>query len=129
VFDIPLHRLIIHFPIALTIMVVIYDSWAVYSKRPQLHELTYGLTVWAALAAIAAAVSGLELANNTGIPKGAVTGHAGYGIAASIVITALAILRYSARAREQKGYSIVWLVLAWMAAILVAATAVLGHRL
>jgi uncharacterized membrane protein len=129
VFGIPLHRLLIHFPFALMIIVVIYDSWAVYSKRPALHETTYGLTLWSAVTIIAAVVSGLEVANNTGIPRGAVTGHAGYGIAAAIVVTTLGILRYSARARDQKDYSTVWLVLTWVAAGLVIATAVLGHRL
>jgi uncharacterized membrane protein len=129
VFGIPLHSLLIHFPVALIIIVVIYDSWAVYSKRPHLHDTTHGLTLWAAVAAIASVVSGLELANNTGLPRGIVTGHAGYGVAAAIVVTALGILRYSARAREQKGYQTVWLILGWIAAVLVAVTAVQGHRL
>src|SRR5687767_11267782 len=109
--DIPLHKLIIHFPIALTIIAVIYDSWGVYSDRPKLHETAYGLTLWAAVTALAAVVSGLDSAGGVRISKGAVTGHAGFGIAAAIVIAALGILRYSARAREEKGYRLVWLVL------------------
>lgn len=128
-FDIPLHKLIIHFPIALTIIAVIYDSWGVYSERPQMHETAYGLTLWAAVSALAAVVSGLDLAGNIRISKAAVTGHAGFGIAATIVITALGMLRYSARAREQKGYRQVWLVLAWGAAVLVIAATVTGEKM
>ncbi len=127
--DVELHRLVIHFPIALTLVAVIYDSWAVYSKASHLHETGYGLLMWATLGALASVVSGLELASALRIPKGAVTGHAGYGIAATIVITALGILRYSARARDQKGYKTVWLVLEWAGAALIVAVTFTGHRL
>src|SRR2546425_1974839 len=101
-FDIPTHKLIIHFPIALTVIAVIYDSWALYAKKPELHRASYGLTLWAAVGALAAVGTGLQLAELIRIDKGAVTGHAGFGIASTIVITALAGWRYSAQAREQK---------------------------
>ena len=128
-FDIPTHKLIIHFPIALTVIAVIYDSWALYAKRPELHRTSYGLTLWAAVGALAAAGTGLQLAEIVRIDKAAVTGHAGFGVAATIVIVALAGVRYSAHAREKKGYPIWWFVLEAAAAALIAATAVTGHRL
>ena len=128
-FGIEPHKLINHFPIALALIAVIYDSWAVYSNKPGMHQTGYGLTLWAAIGALAAAVSGLDLAGNNRIPKGAVTGHAGFGIAAAIVITALAVARYSARVREQNGYRTWWLILEWAAAMLVTASALTGHRL
>lgn len=128
-FGVPLHKLIIHFPIALTIIAAIYDSWALYSKRPELHTVGYGLNLWAAVAALAAVVTGLQLAGVTRVAQGAVTGHAGFGIASCIVITTLGILRYSAEAREQYDYRIGWLVLEVGAAVLVSATALMGHRL
>lgn len=126
---IPLHKLLNHFPIALTLIAVIYDSWAVYSRRPEMHQTGYGLTLWAAVGALASVVSGLDLAGGSQYSKGAVTGHAGFGIAFAIVITAVAVVRYSARAREQKGYRIVWLIVEWAAAGLVIATAITGHKL
>ena len=128
-FDIPTHKLIIHFPIALTIIAVIYDSWALYAKRPELHRTSYGLTLWAAVGALAAAGTGLQLAEIVRIDKAAVTGHAGFGVTATIVIVALAGVRYSAHAREKKGYPMWWFVLQAAAAALIAATAVTGHRL
>src|SRR6266446_4718161 len=73
--------------------------------------------------------SGLQLAGVSRIPPGEVTGHAGFGIVSSVVITALAILRYSAQVREQRGYRLPWLVLEIGAAALVLATAVMGHKL
>src|SRR6266705_815529 len=97
-FDIPTHKLIIHFPIALTIIAVIYDSWALYARRPELHRTSYGLTLWAAVGSLAAAVTGLQLAEIVRIDKAAVTGHAGFGVAATIVIAARAGVRYSAHA-------------------------------
>ena len=128
-FDVPIHKFIIHFPIALTIIAAIYDSWALYSKPPELHRTGYGLTLWAAVWALAAVGTGLQLAEAVRIDKGAVTGHAGFGIASTIFIAGLAGLRYSAQAREDKGYQIGWLALEIGATALIIATAVTGHRL
>lgn len=128
-FGIPLHQLIIHFPIALTIVAAVYDSWALYSKNPELHSTGYGLNCWAAVWALAAVVTGLQLAGVTHVDPGVVTGHAGFGIASAIVITTLGILRYSAHAREKMDYRKGWLVLEVLAAILIFATAITGHQL
>jgi len=128
-FDVPIHKLIVHFPIALTIIAVIYDSWGLYAKRTALHSAAYGLTLWAAAGALAAVGTGLQLAEMVHLDKGAVTGHAGFGIASMIVVVALAGLRYSAQAREEGKYRIGWFVLAIGAAVLIIATAVTGHRL
>jgi uncharacterized membrane protein len=128
-FGIPIHKLIIHFPIALTIMALVYDAWALYAKRPALHRTAYGLTLWAAVGALAAAGTGLQLAEMIRLDKGAVTGHAGFALGATIVLAALAGLRYSAQAQEKKEYQIWWLVLQIAAAALVGAAAVTGHQL
>ena len=128
-FGIPLHLLVIHFPIALALIAAIYDSWAIYAKRSQAHEAGYSLTVWAAVGAVASVVSGLDLAGGIRVSKAAVTGHAGFGLMAAIALTALAVMRYASRAREQSEYRIVWLLMEWGAAALIAATAVTGHRL
>jgi uncharacterized membrane protein len=129
VFGVPVHKLLIHFPIALIIIAVLYDSWALYAKKPELHRIGYGLTLWAAIGALAAVGTGVQLAELVRIDKGAVTGHAGFGIASTIVIAGLGGLRYSAQVREQTGYSIGWLIMEVVAAALILATAVTGHRL
>lgn len=128
IFGIPIHKFIIHFPIALTIIALIYDSWAVYTKAPELHRLAYGLTLWAGVGALAAVGTGLQLADMIRIDKGAVTGHAGLAIATTIILAALAGLRYSAQVQE-RSYQIWWLLLQVAAAALIAATAVTGHQL
>jgi len=128
-FGIPIHKLIIHFPIALTIIALIYDSWALYARKPELHRTSYGLTLWATVGALAAAGTGLQLAEMTRLDKGAVTGHAGFAITSTIVLAALAGLRYSAQAQERKQYQTWWLIVGIVAALLIAATAVTGHRL
>ena len=128
-FGIPIHKLIIHFPIALTIMALVYDAWALYAKKPALHRTAYGLTLWAAVGALAAAGTGLQLAEMVRIDKAAVTGHAGFAIGATIVLAALAGLRYSAQAQEKKEYQIWWLVLQIAAAALVGAAAITGLQL
>src|SRR5215471_16573343 len=128
-FGIPIHKLLVHFPIALMIIAAVYDSWALYARKPELHRTGYGLTLWAAVGALAAVGTGLQLAELIRVNKGAVTGHAGFGITATIVIAALAGLRYSAQAQERKDYRIGWLVLEIVAAALIIATAITGHRL
>jgi uncharacterized membrane protein len=128
-FDIPIHKFIIHFPIALTIIAALYDAWAIYSRRPELHRLGYGLTLWTAVAALAAAGTGLQLAEMVRIDKAAVTGHAGFAIAATILLTAVAGVRYSAHAQEKKEYQWWWLLLQAAAAAFIVATAVTGHKL
>jgi uncharacterized membrane protein len=128
-FGIPIHKLIIHFPVALTIIALVYDAWAIYAKKPELHRTGYGLTLWAAVGALAAAGTGLQLAEMVRINKGAVTGHAGFAIGATLLLCAVGGVRYSAQAQEKKGYAIWWLVLQVGAATLVAAAAVTGHRL
>ena len=128
-FGIPIHKLIIHFPIALTIIALAYDSWALYAKRPALHRTGYGLTLWAAVGAFAALGTGLQLAQMVRLDKAAGTGHAGFAIGSTIVLVALAGIRYSAYAQERKEYQIWWLVIQVAAAALIAATAVTGHKL
>ena len=128
-FGIPLHRLIIHFPIALTIIALVYDSWALYTKKPELHKTGYGLTLWAAVGALAAVVTGLQLAQMIRIDKGAVTGHAGFAIGSTILLVAVGGVRYSAQAQERTGYPIWWIILQGAAAALIFATAVTGHQL
>jgi uncharacterized membrane protein len=128
-FGIPIHKLIIHFPIALTSIALVYDCWALYAKKPELHRTGYGLTLWAAVAALAAAGTGLQLSETIRINKGAVTGHAGFAIASTIVLTILGGLRYSAHAQERKPYQIWWIILQITAAALIGAAAVTGHQL
>ena len=128
-FDVPIHKLIVHFPIALMMIAMVYDAWAIYTRKPELHRLGYGLTLWAAVGALGAVGTGLQLAEMIHIDSGAVTGHAGFGITSAIVISALAGWRYSAQAQEQKEYRIGWLVLEITATALICATAITGHRL
>src|SRR5215467_712412 len=128
-FNVPIHKLIVHFPTALMIIATVYDCWALYTKKPELHRTGYGLTLWAAVGALAAIGTGLQLAEMIRIDKGAVTGHAGFAIGTTIVLGALAGVRYSAQAQERKQFQNWWLIIEVAAVALVTATAVTGHRL
>jgi len=130
--DIPLHPLLVHFPIALGVFAFFYDLWAVYAKRPQLHNAGYGLSLWAAVFAVLAAGTGLQLAWLTDAGKGAITGHALFGISTAVVLVAVAVIRYSARARQidaNENYSVLWLVAQAVAAVLVMMAALTGQRM
>ena len=131
--EIPLHSLINHFPIALAVFALLYDGWAVYSRRPEMHDTGYGLSLWAGVLALVSVVTGLQIAGLGGISKGAITGHALYGIATSIVLAAFGLWRYSVRAVQttvkEEEYSMLWLAVQALAALLVLAAAMTGHGL
>lgn len=131
-FDIPLHNLIVHFPIALAIFAFAFDAVAMSSKRPELHDTGYSLSLWAALGAVAAVVTGLQIADLSLSARSALTGHALFGIATGIVLTGFGIWRYSAHNHQEgpdEAYTVLWLILEALGAVLVAITAVMGHRL
>ncbi len=97
-----------------------------------LHDVGYGLSLWAGVSALAAVATGLQIAGLGQIGKGAITGHALFGLSGTIVLAAFALWRYSARARQEgpdESYSPWWLVLQGLAVLLIVATAVTGHRL
>jgi uncharacterized membrane protein len=130
-FDIPLHKLVVHFPIALTVFAFAYDCWAISSKRPELHDTGYGISLWATVSAMLAVVTGLQIASLGEIGKDAITGHALYGISAAIVMAAFGLWRYSARARQEgpEKYPTLWVFIQGLAVLLVIAAALTGHRL
>lgn len=131
-FDVPFHTLINHFPIALAVFAVVFDGWAVYSKRPASHDAGYALSLWAGLLSMVSMVSGLQIAGLGGLSKGAITGHALYGMSTAIVLAAFGLWRYSIRARQpgpEENYSPLWLAIQGLAAVLVLAAAVTGHKL
>src|SRR5437016_6253003 len=99
-FDLPAHPFLVHFPIVLGLFAFLYDLWAVYAKRNMLHETGYSLSLWAALFAFAAAATGLQLSRLSDIGRGAITGHALFGISATVILAAVALIRYSAKARQ-----------------------------
>ena len=112
-FGVQLHKLIIHFPIVLALVAFSYDAWASYSRNSRLHEVGSRLTMFAAASALIATATGFDLAGISGLGSGStVTGHAGFGLVSTIVLLALAALRYSAEARAnfpEKTYSGLWL--------------------
>lgn len=127
-----MHRYIIHFPIALAVFALVYDAWAVSTRRSQLHQAGYGLSLWAALSAMLAVVTGLQIAGLGEISKGAITGHALFGISASITLAGFGLWRYSAKARqegEEESYTTVWLIVQGLAALLVLGAAYTGQNL
>ena len=110
-------------------MALIYDGWAVYSGKRELHQTAYGLSVWAAVTALITIVTGLLQAGVTRTDSAAVTGHSLYGIVGGIVITMVGFARYGAKARRQEGFQTTWLLMEIGAAALIVAAAITGHRL
>jgi len=132
-FGVSLHKLVIHFPIALAVVAFLYDAWGAYSRELRFHSIGSGLLKLAAFSAIIAMGTGLELAGMSGMGSGStVTGHAGIGIATTVILSALGLIRYSAEARSEvrrQAYSPIWLAVEGFAAVLVATTAVIGHSI
>lgn len=131
-FGVPLHKLMVHFPIALAVVALAYDFWASYARNPKLHSTGFSLSLLAAVTAAGATVTGLQASGVTRLDGGLLTGHAGFGITATIVAVGFALWRYSAMARREKPderYSGVWLFIQLLAVILILLAAITGHRL
>jgi len=130
-FDVPLHFLIVHFPIALTVMAAVLDVRAFVGKRPEQHRTGYALILWAAAGAALAMLTGLQLLGDRRQSSGA-TFHAASGLITGLVLIAVSMIRYSAEAREHetaKAKLEPWLVLEVFAALAVIVTALTGHRM
>ena len=131
-FDIPIHRLIVHFPIALTLVALSYDMRALYLKRPDLHDIGYKLSLWSAGSAILAIATGFSRAGALGLDSGALAGHTGFAISAGLVLTGFAVLRYTASAgagTNSRYYPAVWSAVQLLGFLLIAASAITGHGL
>jgi len=130
-FDVPLHFLLVHFPIALTIMAAVIDVRAFLTKRAEQNRTGYTLILWAAAGAAMAMLTGLQLLGDRRQSSGA-TFHAASGLISGLVLIAVSMIRYSAKAREQettKSALEPWLVLEVFAALAVIVTALTGHRM
>jgi uncharacterized membrane protein len=120
-YGVPYHFLAVHFPLVLVLLALFYDlrgSW----------DLGYRITLGAAAAALIAVATGLMLA---GGQLSRMTVHAGTALTGSFLILVLAMLRYSRNAREDEplaSYPTVWMVVEVAAAVLIAWSAVTGHR-
>src|SRR4051812_4549233 len=103
-FGIPLHFLIVHFPIALGLLAAVSDL------RGQ-HDTGYRLTGWAAVAAALAVMTGLQIGGGRFESSIAIV-HVGSALLGTLGLVVLGVLRYSAKTREEEGddesYSTAW---------------------
>jgi uncharacterized membrane protein len=130
-FDVPLHFLFVHFPIALTLMAAVLDLRAFFGNRPEQYRTGYALILWAAAGAAMAMLTGLQLLGDRRQSSGA-TFHAASGLVTGLVLIAVSMIRYSAEAREhetERSKLEPWLVLEVFAALAVIVTALTGHRM
>jgi uncharacterized membrane protein len=120
-FGVPYHFLAIHFPPVLVLLALFYDLRAMF-------DIGYRLTLGAAAAALIAVSTGLMLAGGN---FSGMTIHAGASLLGSLCLLALAMLRYSQKAREEeplKEFPIPWLLLEILGAACVIFAVLTGHQ-
>jgi uncharacterized membrane protein len=129
-FNVPVHFLLVHFPIGLALTAAFLDLRGRLSGKPGLHAVGYPLTLGAALGAVLAVITGLQqLGGRTNNPSAAL--HAAAGLIVMITWVVLAGLRYTARARQTEGdepFPAGWLALELFGAAAIIAAAITGHR-
>jgi uncharacterized membrane protein len=129
--NIPLHVLIVHFPVALTLLAAFYDARAHFGKRPDLDPIGFALSLWAAAGAALAMLTGLQLLGDRRLAPRA-TLHASFGLISGLLLIAVAVARYSAQTRNAENTEPglqPWLILEIAAAAAVCAAALTGHRI
>jgi uncharacterized membrane protein len=121
-FGIPLHFLVVHFPIVLALLAILCDLRG-------LHDMGYRLNGWGAVAAALAVLTGLQMGGGRIESPEAVL-HVGSALLGTLALVALGALRYSARARERDldVYPRTWILVGILAGIAIATAAVTGHR-
>jgi len=120
-FGVPYHFFAIHFPPVLVLMALFYDLRGMF-------DIGYRLTLGATAGALIAASTGLMLAGGN---FSGMTVHAGASLLGSFCILALAMLRYSHRARHEeplKEFPIPWLLLEVLGAACVVFAVLTGHQ-
>jgi len=130
-FGVSLHSLLVHFPITLVIVGCCYDLWAMYSHRTRFHSVGSAMIRSSALAAVAAAGSGLSLAGMSGLGSTSrVTGHAGLALLTTALLAMTAVGRYSAEVRsDDPAIFRTWFLVAELVAVgLIFATTIMGHK-
>ena len=118
---IPIHVLVIHFPIALILGALLCDL------RGD-HEAGYTLNLWAGAGSIAAILTGLVL---TGVDVAKLSAHAGAGVTGGIVTVILSMLRYTHRTRgdNPKAFPAGLLLVELLAVLGIVVAAITGHRI
>jgi uncharacterized membrane protein len=120
-FGVPYHFMAVHFPLVLVLLALFYDLRGIF-------DIGYRLTLGAAAGALIAVSTGLMLAGGN---FSGMTVHAGASLLGSLCILALAMLRYSHKARQDeplKEFPIPWLLLEILGAACVVFTVLTGHQ-
>ena len=120
-FGVPYHFLVVHFPLVLALLALLYD-------RRGLHDIGYRFTLGAAFGSLLAVPTGLMLA---GGQLSRMTVHAAAALVGTLALVAVAMLRYSRKAREEEtisGLPTAWLLLEVLAAVCMVISAMTGHR-
>lgn len=130
---VPIHRLIVYLPLVLSAAALASDAWGMSSGEWRYHGMGSRLSKWAAFSAVLAVATGFSLAGATGMgSRGNVAGHAGLGAAATIVLAALAVVRYTAENRAdapEEIYKGLWLAVEGLGAALIAVAAIIGFKM
>lgn len=128
-----IHPLIVHFPIALIIVVFILDLLGAMSKRKSLVSAANILSIFAALGAVAAVITGLiaeESVWQTNEAHGLIELHETIGFAVLGAALVSLIFRPAIKKKKSKG-SLLWIavIISLAAAILVGYEGYLGGEI
>jgi uncharacterized membrane protein len=128
-----LHPLLVHFPIALALTSVLFDSLAYALRRPSLHVVGYWNLVLGVIGACLASWTGFVsergLAGGT-VPAALLEAHRHAGLLALVIFTVLLLARFTLRRLGRRPAAVpIYLVAALIGGALLARTGQTGNRL
>ena len=127
-----IHPIIVHFVIAMTLIAVVFDIIAIFTKRSNLFEVSFLNLVVATIAIFVAIIFGqieAGLANPYGSSKDILNYHSTIGWSLAAILSIITGWRYVSRQNNPNNLSLGFLFIDIMLALLVCIQVYLGDKL
>jgi uncharacterized membrane protein len=128
----PIHPMVVHFPIALLIISVLFDSMATRWRHKSFQDAGFYTLLAGLVGAAAAVITGAiaeEAAENRGIPESVLEIHEGLGYATLLFFIGLLALRLLMRWKLMRDMPALYLTMGFVGVVILTVTGYVGGSL